>query len=79
MHYDGAAVLNIIVHLPPSSPSPEHGSQPGGTPRVLGEGDGVHVPHVELGRVGSQSELRVQMSSQSQLTWTEPVLTLLQV
>ena len=72
-------VLNIIVHLPPSGPGPEYSCQPGGAPGVLGEGDGVHVPHVELGRVVSQSELRVQMSSQSQLTWTEPVLTLLQV
>ena len=66
---------NSRVHLSPSGPGPEHGCQPGGAPGVLGEGDGVHVPHVEL----DQSEISAHMLSQSQLTWTEPVLTLLQV
>ena len=42
---------HLTSHLAPSGPCSQGSRQSRGTPDVLGEGDGVHVPHVELERV----------------------------
>ena len=42
---------HLTSHLSPSGPCSQGSRQSRGTPDVLGEGDGVHVPHVELERV----------------------------